>query len=190
MVRKCLVDSSFHCRSGDSSGPFEIFQEHEPKIRSFIMGKVNQGDREDLLSQIRLKFVERLPSLIDETQVKNFLFQITRDELKSYWKSCYRFEASQEFEDVASDHFGNSLGGDGETNYLEKERLHLLRTCLQEIAHTKVRSVAVIRFLEGQAHKVIQERLSLTKDQVKKHIRNAQILITDCVRRKLAQARP
>ena len=163
---------------GQIQAGFDLFDYYEKYVRTFLAARVSVPEAEDLLSQIRLAFVRRLPDLKDREQMKPFIFQLTRDELKRHWLQKNRQVA---LDDTVSDAAGKTT----EELYLYKQRLLMLRRCLEEIPNPKVKQVAEMRFREEQPHKTIQDVLNLSVDQVKKCIRRAELSITDCVRRKL-----
>ncbi len=158
---------------------FDVFETYVNDIQGFLRKRVTVETSEDLLSQVRLAFHERLPDLRDQNQVKSFLFQITRDELKKHWLAESR-RATIEGIDTP-DHMSH-----GEEHLIAIERLQVLRHCIGAIEHRVLKRVAELRFCQGKAHAEIRSALELTVDQVKKYIKKAEIGITDCVRGKLA----
>jgi len=158
---------------------FEIFEQFQANIHRFLVSKVGGDDGQDLLSQVRLSFQERMPQLRDKSQIKPFLFQIARDELKKHWLSQYRMVLDKDTGNI------EDSGTNPETQFLEQERVALLHGCIKALPDLTLRRVAELRYQHGQPHIIIRKHLNLSVDQVKKYIKKAEIGITDCVHAKL-----
>lgn len=163
---------------GREQSAFEIFDLCQEQLQRFLCTRVERHDAEDLLSQIRLSFHERLPRLRDHGQARSFLYQVARDELKKHWlerKRQLSLESASE----------PQLEGTPETRLLSDERLTMLRQCIEALPDTTIQQVAKLRYRQGSRHAHIQNHLGLTVDQVKKYLKKAEIGITDCVRGKM-----
>ena len=148
---------------GETQAGFAIFERFEANIARYLQRR-GEGDHVgDLTSAIRLTFLEKLPHLRDRRQVKEFLFQITRDELAKHWLRGRRY--------VELESGGDEIGTESPDHFLKIERLRVLRDCLDAIPDQKVRQVAARRYRLGERQKEISAEMRLTIDQVKKYAR-------------------
>ncbi|CAM2069518.1 Sigma-70 family RNA polymerase sigma factor [Sulfidibacter corallicola] len=162
---------------GETEAGFAIFERFEGNVARYLRGRGEADQVGDLISSIRLAFLEKLPHLRDRRQVKEFLFQITRDELAKHWLRGRRY--------VALAAGGDEIGTESHDASLNVERLRVLRECLDAIENQTVRQVAVRRYRMGERQKEISAHMRITIDQVKKYTRKAEISITDCVQRRM-----
>ncbi len=162
-----------------SESAFEIFEQYSAPLSTFLRNKAGVEEGMDLLSQVRLVFHERLSQLRDKKQIKPFLFQIARDELKKHWLAQHRNVMTEEFSEI------QISGTNPESDFLNKERESILQECMYALPDQIVKRVALLRYGKGSPQAIIREKLKLSVDQVKKYIKKAEIRITDCVRRKM-----
>ncbi|MCG8489429.1 MAG: sigma-70 family RNA polymerase sigma factor, partial [Chromatiales bacterium] len=137
---------------------------------------------QDILSHVRIAFCDRIDTLRDRNQVKNFLFQITRDEIRRHW---LRYSRTADLEETV-----RSDTNSPQTELLAAERLNALRDCLKRIEDPVTRDVGQLRFRQYLRLEDISNQIHLSLDQVKRRVAKVKKLVTDCMRAKFGDQLP
>lgn len=171
-----LVDAVRRFRAGDQQQAFRLFETYQENIRRYTLKYAHTDDVEDVLSEVCLTFQSRLSDLRNPDQVKNFLFQLTRDEIRRHWSNRNKH--------VAVEEYSGTPKTSEEQHQLAQERVAVLRVCIDEIEDEKTRRVGTLRFRNDLSLQSISEQTDLSLDQVKRRIKAVKIAVTDCVRAK------
>ena len=143
-----LIDAA---REGDRKAFAKLYSRYAPVIHGLLLSKVPRGEVDDLLQDVFLQALRRLPSLRDTTAFASWLATIARNRATDFHRQK-RIEEPFDEETTAA-------RGDERKAF---EVLNLIRT-LPEAYHETL----VLRFVEGLTGPEIAARTGLTPGSVR-----------------------
>lgn len=138
----------------------EIYQTYQPKVLSYINGKVNDYYlAEDLCSDIFMKIYEKIDTF-DETKasVSTWIFTITRNTLTDYFRT--RKISGGEIPETMSD--DTSL----EDDVCNEETLDTLADALEQLDERE-RDIVILHYYSGLTLKEISSKMGISYSYIK-----------------------
>jgi len=151
-----------------------LWKDFESRLRSFIYSKVPDKDvTEDILQDVFIKIHLKLDTLKDESRLKPWLYQITRNRIMDYYRQNKSINLSQLARDEQEEETDNKVMDEamqdmiGMMNDLPREYCEAL--CLTELEGLSQKEYAVkIGIPYSSAKSRIQRSRKLLKDMLLK----------------------
>lgn len=142
----------------------EFINKYALSVRRFLVGMLkNEEDAKELAQETFLRFISHPQRFKDESQMRNYLFQIAHNLAITKVTSAVskKEELTDEFREKGRDESATSL-------LLMKERKKAVLDILQKLPPQQ-RRVVILRNWEDMTFKEIAEALSLSEGAVKAH---------------------
>lgn len=138
----------------------EIYEKFQPKVLSYINGKVNNYTlAEDLCSDVFLKIYEKIDTFDDsKASVSTWIFTITRNTLTDYYRT--RKISGGEIPEYLSD--DTSL----EDDVCNEEMLDTLADALEKLDERE-RDIVVLHYYSGKTLKEIADIIGISYSYTK-----------------------
>ena len=153
----------------------KIWHEYQQKLLAFIRTKVNENDiAEDILQEVFIKIHSQISSLEEETKLRSWIYQITRNTIIDHYRTKKtQYDLPEWLEQSEPD-----------DEAIIRQELSLCLTPMIKRLPEKYRLAIQLSELEGKNQKEIaeSENLSLSgaKSRVQRGIKLLKSLLYDC----------
>jgi RNA polymerase sigma-70 factor, ECF subfamily len=155
----------------------QLYRRHAPLLLAFIAARTRPADREDLHQEVWRRAWDHLPEQFHGGNYGAWLYQIARHALIDHGKKR-RPEGLANPEVVPDGRPGRDDDG-----LLERERMEILRRCLEALSATA--ATLVKARLAGEDYANVCVELGITPGQAYKLFHSAKVQLKACVERTL-----
>ncbi|NTW05832.1 MAG: RNA polymerase sigma factor SigZ [Peptococcaceae bacterium] len=154
----------------------KIWEEFSMPLKAFVSKRVsNPQDVEDILQDIFIKISCNADSLLDDTKIHPWIYQITRNTITDHYRKNRNIEFSELPDDLANEN--------DEDLSMNKELSPCLNTIIDSLPE-KYKEVVILAEFNSMTQKEISEKTGLSLSGVKSRVqRSRKILKTrllDC----------
>lgn len=156
---ECLV---LRCQVGDHAAFEEVFRRFQPRIEYYIrrLSHTDEGV-EDLLQDIWLKVIRKIPSLKHPRAFVSWLYRVTRNELYGRGRQPAAMMEQKELAEHAA-----GTGGDPDTILIAAEDAERIHRGLDNLK-PHFREILILSFMEQLAHAEVAEIVACTPGTVR-----------------------
>lgn len=165
-------------QGGDRSSCNLLLQQYSDKIKQMIVFHVNDKSMvHDLSQEVFLKIYRYLPHFKQESQFPTWLYRITQNTIKNYYRSMSPFLDSESFLSYQQEQRGNQ---NPESMMMCMELNYLLETALVSLPE-ELRLCYDLHVLEGQSYEDISRIMDCPIGTVRSRIHRARKLLQAAV---------
>ncbi|WP_373482410.1 RNA polymerase sigma factor SigZ [Acetobacterium sp.] len=149
-----------------------IWEEFSGPLKWYINKRVaNKEDAEDLLQEVFLKIHNNLRYLEDEKKIHAWIYTITKNTIKDYYRKNSRMPELTELDENISEH-----------NPLELTASREIAACLKGMIHNlpeKYKAVILLSEFEKLSQKEISKKLGISVSAVKSRVQRGRIMLKE-----------
>jgi RNA polymerase sigma-70 factor (ECF subfamily) len=142
-----------------------VWKEFRGALKGFVLKRVqNEEDSEDILQDVFSKIHDNIGSLKDESRLRPWIYQITRNAIIDYYRSC---KPTMEFTDTVQEIKDET----------PSDVTAVISTCVKPIIDglpDKYREAIDLTDLKGLTQKELAERLGLSLSGAKSRVQRAR----------------
>lgn len=150
----------------------EIWDEFSDSLLGFIKSKVrNQHDAEDILQEIFIKLYKNADSLEEQSKLKSWIYQITRNAIIDYYRK--HKEMPSKIEELE-----NTFKADEESENINEQVSKCLRKMMFDLPQRYYEAVELYD-IKGMKHKDISKELNISLSGSKTRLQRARNMLRD-----------
>ena len=150
-------------RRGDRAAFGALFAQYAPMIHGILLAKVSPQEASDLVQEVFLSALERLPSLRENSAFGGWLTTIARNKSLDFYKTRKRFE---------------SLPEDLSVKDPDRVEAHQILRTIQALPEA-YQETLILRLVEGMTGPEIAARTGLTPDSVRVNLHRGMNLLKE-----------
>jgi len=148
-----------------------VWNEFSSGLRSFILSRVkNESDAADILQEAYLKIHDHIHTLKDETRVKSWIYQITRNLVTDYYRSKNN---KNDISALATAAFSSSSPG-----RLMDTAISDMIKMMDDLAPEYCEALCLTE-IEGLSQKEYAEKKGLSYSGAKSRVQRARLMLKD-----------
>jgi len=148
-----------------------VWKELSSGLRSFIIFRIkNDSDAKDIMQEVFLRIHDNIHNLKDESRIKPWIYQITRNLIADHFRNLNHNHKSIEHEPDIAD-------SSGSPDYMDEAISDMIKM-MEGLSHEYCEALCMTE-IEGMSQKEYAEKTGLSYSAAKSRVQRSRIMLKD-----------